>query len=184
MNSSRGLSTISLHYTTRSQYWTCAVPEAQRRSSSCWVIVAISYVRIYIYSRLQYARANRIHPHTCFLPYTTQSQFWTRAVPEAQRRPSSCWMITAISYWLQDTTVPILNVCRTRSTKASIITLSDTCDVLRVYTELQYARANRKNSLILVTVYDTVAILNECSTRNTKVSIVMSDNCGVLSMLV
>ena len=144
-------------------------------SDSCDVL------RTYIYI-LSYSMRERIeiYPHTYWLQYTTQSQFWTCAVPEAHRRPSR-WVITAISYWLQDTTVSILNVCSTRSTKASIITLSDTCDVLRIYTELEFARANRKKSLILVTVYNTVAILNVCSTRSTKVSIiVMRDKCGVL----
>ena len=97
---------------------TVLVPEGRRRPS-CWVIAAMSYVRIY--TELQQARANRICPYTYWLQqHTTQLQYWTGAVPEVQKHPSACWVIIATSsYWLQEATaVAILNLCSTISTTA------------------------------------------------------------------
>ena len=76
-----------------------------------------------------------------------------------------------------------MDVSSTKSTKTSIIMLSDNCDVLRTYICRLRACEGESNlaSKVLITVYDTVAILNVCGTRSTKASIIMlSDNCDLI----
>ena len=86
----------------QSQHWTCAVPEAQRRPLSCWVIEqryqkhkGVHYHAEWWYRRLMYINwvtvcEGESKLSLILVTVSTQSQYWTCAVLEAQRCPSSC----------------------------------------------------------------------------------------------